>query len=108
MKQKTDVTTISDTSKLIEGSGRASVLLCEGIILHIKNALQSSKSNINILSFKDFCLNGYHIETKDDEDIEYLCITQQNLDRKCVMENLPTFPWACTTLILVQLKQMPL
>ena len=91
VKRNTDVSTISDTSKIIEGSERASVLLSGGIILHIENALYSSKSNRNLLSFKDIRLNGYHIETKDDGGIEYLYITQQNLDKKCVMDKLPAF-----------------
>ena len=66
-------------------------MLCGGTILHIENALYFSKSNRNLLSFKYIRLNEYHIETKDDEDIEYLCITQPNWDKKSVMEKPKTF-----------------
>jgi hypothetical protein len=38
VKRETDVSTISGTSKIIEGSGRANVILCGGTNLHIENA----------------------------------------------------------------------
>lgn len=57
VNRKTDVSTITDTSKIIEGSGRANMLLRGGIILHIDNALYSPKSHKNLLSFKDIRLN---------------------------------------------------
>lgn len=58
--------------------------------MHIDNALYSLKSHKNFLSFKDICLNGYHIETRDDRGIEYLCIIKHNSDIKYVLEKLPT------------------
>lgn len=76
VKRKTDVSIISDTSKIIEGSNKTNMLLCGGIKLHIENVLYSFKSYRNLLNLKDICLNGLHIETRDDEDIEYLCITK--------------------------------
>lgn len=36
VKQKTNISIISDTSKIIEGSGRANILLKGGTKLHIK------------------------------------------------------------------------
>lgn len=60
--QEANVCTISGTTKIIEGSGRANILLPEGTILHINIALYSSKSHRNLLSFKDIRSNGYHIE----------------------------------------------
>ncbi|KAK2376223.1 putative mitochondrial protein [Trifolium repens] len=89
MKRETNVSTISGTSKIIEGSGRANILLYGGTKLHIENALYSSKSQRNLLSFKDIRLNGYHIETRNESDKEYLCITKRNLDQTCVLEKLP-------------------
>jgi len=44
--------------------------------LHIKNAFYSPKSNRNLLCFKYIRLNGYHIETNNEGDIEYLYITR--------------------------------
>jgi len=70
-----NVSIISRTTNIIEGSGRATVLLPRGTRLYIKNAFYSPKSNRNLLSFKDIRLNGYYIETNNEGDIEYLYIT---------------------------------
>jgi len=45
--QEVNVSTISGTTNIIEGSGRATVLLPRGTRLHIKNAFYSPKSNRN-------------------------------------------------------------
>ena len=47
----TSVSTISGTSNLIEGSGRANIVLPNGTRLHINDALYSSKSKRNLLRF---------------------------------------------------------
>jgi hypothetical protein len=65
--------------------------LCGGTNLNIDNALYSPKSKRNLLSFRDIRLNGYHLETRNEESIEYLCITRHELDKTCVLEKLPTF-----------------
>ncbi|KAM1675980.1 hypothetical protein ACFX2K_041859 [Malus domestica] len=74
MFTKVKVTTISGQSDVIEGSGKAQIMLPNGTILSIQNALYATRSTRNLLSFKDICLNGYHIETKSAENVEYLCI----------------------------------
>ncbi|TYH08959.1 hypothetical protein ES288_A07G058700v1 [Gossypium darwinii] len=61
------VNTISGSSKLIEGSGRAIILLPKGTKFIIDDALYSTKSQRNLLSFKDIRLNGYHIETMNEK-----------------------------------------
>jgi len=50
--REVNVSTISGTTNIIEGSGRAIVLLQRGTRLHIKNAFYSPKSNKSLLSFK--------------------------------------------------------
>ena len=40
----------------------------------IDNVLFSTKSRINLLSFKDIRRNGHHIETVNDNGIKYLHI----------------------------------
>ena len=64
MLTKVRVTTISGPSDVIEGSGKARIMLPNGTILSIQNALYATRSTRNLFSFKDICLNGYHIETK--------------------------------------------
>ena len=48
-----------------EGYGKASVMLPGGTKIVIDDALFSSRSNRNLLSFKDIRCNGFHVETKD-------------------------------------------
>ena len=66
----TSVSTISSTSNLIEGSGRANIVLPNGTRFHINDALYSSKSRRNLLSFKHIRRNGYHIETMNEGNKE--------------------------------------
>ena len=71
---ETPIGTISGVCNLIEGSGRAHIILPSGTQLTIENALYSSKSRRNLLSFKDIRKHGYHLKTKDENNIEYLQI----------------------------------
>ena len=52
-----NVSIISGTSNLIEGSIRANIMLQKGTRFHINDALYYSKSTINLLSFKDNRIN---------------------------------------------------
>ena len=87
----TSVSTISGTSNLIEGSGRANIVLPNGTRFHINDALYSSKSRRNLLSFKDIRRNGYHIETLNEGNKECLYITSIISGKKIVAEKLPAF-----------------
>ena len=60
---KANVSTISGTTNLVEGFGRANTTLPNRTRFHINDALYSSKSKRNLLNFKDIRRNGYHIET---------------------------------------------
>ena len=72
---KANVNTVSGLVDLIDGSGRATIMLPCGTIFHINDVLYSVKSRRNMLSFKDIRHNGYHIETTYDNNKEYLYIT---------------------------------
>ncbi|GAV66484.1 hypothetical protein CFOL_v3_09994, partial [Cephalotus follicularis] len=71
---KANVGTISGTSDLIESSWIVSFVLSNGTQMRITDALYSIKSRRNLLSFKDICLNGYHIEITNENGKEYLYI----------------------------------
>ena len=86
-----NVNTISSPEDLIDGSGKATIMLPCGMIFHINDALYSVRSRINMLSFKYIRHNGYHIDTTYDNNKEYLCITHIVLSQKLVVEKLPTF-----------------
>jgi GAG-pre-integrase domain len=85
---ETHVNAISDISNLIEDSGRACILLPEGTKLIINDALYSSKSRRNLLSFKDIRRNGYHIKTMTENNIEYLQITTIKYGQKIILEKM--------------------
>ncbi|XP_021820574.1 uncharacterized protein LOC110762278 [Prunus avium] len=87
MLTKAQVTTISGPTDLIEGSGVAQVMLPNGTILSIQDALYSSNSRRNLLSFKDIRLNGYHVETKNEKNMEYLCIISNDIQKR-ILEKL--------------------
>ena len=50
-------------------------MLLNGTKLQINDALYSSRSSRNLLSFKDICQNGYHIKRSSEGNYEFLCIT---------------------------------
>ena len=86
-----NVSTISGTSNLIEGFGRANIMLPKGTRFHINDALYTSKSTRNLLSFRDIRRNGYHIETMNDGNKECLYITSIVSGKKLVVETLLAF-----------------
>jgi len=73
--REVNVSTIFSTINIIKSFGRSTILIPRGTRSHIKNAFYSPKSNRILLIFKDIRLNGYHIETNNERDIEYLYIT---------------------------------
>ncbi|KAM2637804.1 hypothetical protein EV1_022251 [Malus domestica] len=87
MLTRVRVTTISGKSDVIEGSRKAHIMLPNGTILSIQNALYATRSTRNLLSFKYIRLNGYHIETKSAENVEYLCITSNDTQKR-ILEKL--------------------
>ena len=66
-------------------------MLPGGTRIHIDDALYSTKSQRNLLSFKDIRRNGYHIETTNEDNTEYLYITNVVLGKKNILEKLPVF-----------------
>ena len=81
-------TTISYHVTLIDGSDKATIILPGGTILHLQDALYSTQSKRNLLSFKDIRWNGYHLETMSDETSEFLLITATHDGKKCILEKL--------------------
>ncbi|GAV73355.1 hypothetical protein CFOL_v3_16841, partial [Cephalotus follicularis] len=86
---KANVGTISGTSDLIEGSRMACFVLSNGTQMRITDSLYSTKSRRNLLSYKDIRLNGYHIGTTNENDKQYLYITNNAFGRKQILEKLP-------------------
>ena len=76
------INSISGASKLIEGSGRACIILHNGTKITISDDLYFSRSQRNLLSFRDIRNHGYHIETMSEYNKEYLCITSLEFGKK--------------------------
>ncbi|TYG99184.1 hypothetical protein ES288_A10G175800v1 [Gossypium darwinii] len=88
--QKASVSTISGSTKIIKGSGRANILFLRGAKFQINDVLYSAKSQRNLLSFKDICHNGYHIETISEGNDEYLQIMTIIQGNKIIVGKLST------------------
>ena len=88
---KANVNTISGTTNLVKGFERANIMLPNGTRFHINDALYSSKSKRNLLSFKYIRRNRYHIETMNEDNLEYLYITSIISNQKLIMEKLSAF-----------------
>jgi hypothetical protein len=58
--------TITGSDALTVGSGRANIVLPKGTQLTIEDALLYTKSTRTLLSYKDICKNGLHVETHVD------------------------------------------
>ena len=86
--RKANVHTISRFVEIIEGFGNAIIMLPNGTILHIEDALLTTKTKKNLLSFKDLCHNGYHLETINDNDIDCLCIISYKMEIKTIHKKL--------------------
>ena len=85
---QSNVHTILGFVNLIKGSGKATIILPKGTKLQIEDALYSNKYSRNLLNFKDIRRNGYHIETMNHDDNEYLLITSIIFGQKCILEQL--------------------
>jgi hypothetical protein len=88
---KASVNTISGSSNLIEGSGRANIILPKGTKLCIDDALYYSKSRRNLINFKDIRLNSFHVETTNEGMDEYLYIISIISCQKLLLKKLSAF-----------------
>jgi hypothetical protein len=55
---------------IIVGSGWATIVLPMGTQIVIEDALQYPDSTRTLLSYKDICCNGFHVETNSDNKDE--------------------------------------
>jgi len=91
ISNKASVNTISSSSNLIEGSGRANIILPKETKFCFDDALYSSKSIRNLISFKDIRLNSYHVETTNESSDKYIYITLIISGQKLILEKLLAF-----------------
>ncbi|KAJ1266731.1 hypothetical protein BS78_07G000800 [Paspalum vaginatum] len=89
-KSNGNVITITDRDAVIIGSGRAILILPMGTQLVIEDELLYPDSTRTLLSYKDIRRNGFHIETHDDNNNEYLFITKHDGYTKQTLEKIPS------------------
>ena len=87
--QSANIHTIAGVAGLIEGHGQAYILMPKGTRLEIKNALYSPSSKRSLLSFKDIRLNGFHLETWEEGNKEFLNIFSITQGNRTVLETVP-------------------
>ena len=89
---KVNVSITFGTTNLVEGSGRANIMLPNGIRFHINDASYYDKYRRSFLSFKDICKYGYHIEIINEGNVEYIYITSIISGRSCWEPWITPFP----------------
>jgi hypothetical protein len=62
-----------------------------GIEVVIEDALLYPNSTRNLLSFRDIRQNGIHIETRDENQEEFLFLTKPNKYGKHICEKISSF-----------------
>ncbi|GJV63667.1 retrovirus-related pol polyprotein from transposon TNT 1-94 [Tanacetum coccineum] len=82
---KGTIDTTSGPTNLIDGVGKANVVLPNGTQLLIENALFSLKSKRNLLSFRNIYHNGYDTRSRTIGNKKYLNIINENQ----IFEKLP-------------------
>ncbi|KAM1646244.1 hypothetical protein ACFXTN_007295 [Malus domestica] len=81
------LTTFSGPSNLIKGYGKAHIMLSDGTILTIDEALYSLRFERTLLSLKNSRDNNYHTKTYVENEVEFLCITSYEYGQKHILEN---------------------
>ena len=123
--REANVNTIYGNTKLIESFRRTNILLHIGTKFIIEDTLFFTKSQRNLLSFKDIRLNGYHIEsqrnllsfkdirlngyhieTMNEEILNISTLHQLSRVRNMYWKNYPFYSLDCTTQISECLKLM--
>jgi hypothetical protein len=90
-KRQGNVLTIPRRDATIVGSGRATIVLPMGTQITIEDAILYPDSKRTLLSYRDIRQNGFHIETRDDNNKEILPVTKNSGYGKQIVEKIPSF-----------------
>ena len=95
--KKAPLTTLSGSTNLIEGYGKARIMLSNGTILTIKEALYSPRSGRTLLSFRDIRDNQYHLETTEDYVLNFFVSLHTNMARSIFTRSWNVCRVGCTS-----------
>jgi hypothetical protein len=91
-KRQGKVLTIAGRDATIVGSGRATITLPMGTQITIEDALLYLDSTRTLLSYRDIRNNGFHIETHNENNEEFLLITKDSGYGKQSLEKISSLP----------------
>ena len=84
--------TIARRDATIVGSSRATIVLPMGTQITIEDVLLYPDSKRTLLGYRDIHQNGFHIETRDNNNEEILLVTKNSGYGKRIVEKIPSFP----------------
>ena len=83
--------TIAGRDATIVSSGHATIILPMGTQIIIEDALLYPDSKRALLSYRDIRQNGFHIETRDDNNEEIRLVTKNSGYGKRIVEKILSF-----------------
>ena len=91
-KREGNVLTMAGRDATIVGSGQATIVLPMGTQITIEEALSYPDATHTLLSYKDICCNGIHVETHEENKEEFLLFTKDNGLGKKTLEKVLSLP----------------
>jgi len=89
-KREGNVLTIAVRDALIVGSGKTIITLSMGTQIVIEDSLLYPDSTRTLLSYRDVRKNGFHVETYEENNEEYLLFTKLTRNGKHICEKIPS------------------
>jgi hypothetical protein len=90
IKRIVDIWTIVGCDASIVGSKKATITFPIGTQITINTALLYPNSTCTLLSYRDIRKNGLHVITHEENNEEFLLITQSNNDGHDILERIPS------------------
>lgn len=90
------MTTIMGNDQIEEGHGPATIILPQDIVIRIKSVIFAPNATMNLISFKDIRVNGYHIHTNTEKTQEVIHIVSNTDNGMEIKKLFLHTPWVST------------